>query len=584
MSRHLGNLDIYGTLSVSQNTSGGYYFPESVGSYGEFIGVTDSNGNVTFSNVGSYVDLVDISGGQAIRDDVDYVMSVIDSISGGELTSFTGLLDTPNSYTGEAGKIVSVNGTEDALEFSTDFVKTVNASDGEVNILPGTNINVTTVGNNITISAAVSGAMETDHNDLSNLQGGDTGEYYHLTNDEYSDLIGSTEVAAISASLTARVDGISGELNDIYVNTTGDTMTGSLVVHDTVTSNDSIITSLSAITSGNILSWDYNSQLVDSGYSIDSIVISAGSSVDLQTAYNNGNTIIHDSVNDIGLYGIDGSTGFTIDSNGLIDIGSKTSIGPIGVGLGEATLNVEADSPNYSIRLTCIGQPGLSVRHSNSDCVVFFEDLSQNIKSGILYEDILPNNLFIAAGASTNTEVKNKGIILNANGSGDKNSLQIQSDVSSTNTSTGALVVAGGVGIGENVFTAGDIYDGGLTPSVSGNFLTWDYEGKLIDSGYDVAGLSTLSTATSAGVEVVDVSTGDAVEWLVSVKSSTNVRTSKIISATDGSSVEYNEYSTSDIGDTSGVVLSVDYSGGMRLKATISDLNIWTIKAVRQEI
>ena len=48
----------------------------------------------------------------------------------------------------------------------------------------------------------------------------------------------------------------------------------------------------------------------------------------------------------------------------------------------------------------------------------------------------------------------------------------------------------------------------------------------------------------------------------------------------DGTSVEYNEVSTVDLGDTSGVSLSVDLSGtDMRLRA-LTDSDNWTVKAL----
>lgn len=41
--KHLGNLDIYGLLSVSQNTSKGYTLPEEVGENGTVIGVINKD-------------------------------------------------------------------------------------------------------------------------------------------------------------------------------------------------------------------------------------------------------------------------------------------------------------------------------------------------------------------------------------------------------------------------------------------------------------------------------------------------------------------------------------------------------------
>ena len=58
----------------------------------------------------------------------------------------------------------------------------------------------------------------------------------------------------------------------------------------------------------------------------------------------------------------------------------------------------------------------------------------------------------------------------------------------------------------------------------------------------------------------------------------TNYRSGTIMSIWDGSSVQFNDNSTLDIGDTSGVVLSVDISGtDARLRATVTTDN-WNIK------
>ncbi len=127
-----------------------------------------------------------------------------------------------------------------------------------------------------------------------------------------------------------------------------------------------------------------------------------------------------------------------------------------------------------------------------------------------------------------------------------------------------------------------DLYLRSLQIANAGNILTWDSNQVLIDSGTK-SPVTTESSATSSAQQVLDTSSETTVEWLVSIKSGSNVRTSKILAATDGSSVEFNEYFTNDLGDTS-VALSVDYSGGMRLLATISDANTWTIKTKREEL
>jgi hypothetical protein len=64
-------------------------------------------------------------------------------------------------------------------------------------------------------NVSLSGAS-VDHNTLSGLQGGSSSEYYHLTNAQYSDLIGKSAVSIISGGLTtlALTASISGNLQN----------------------------------------------------------------------------------------------------------------------------------------------------------------------------------------------------------------------------------------------------------------------------------------------------------------------------------------------------------------------------------
>ncbi len=50
MSDHYGNLDIFGRLSVSQNLSGGYQFPDYKGTAGELLGIDETTGELIFAS------------------------------------------------------------------------------------------------------------------------------------------------------------------------------------------------------------------------------------------------------------------------------------------------------------------------------------------------------------------------------------------------------------------------------------------------------------------------------------------------------------------------------------------------------
>jgi len=92
------------------------------------------------------------------------------------------------------------------------------------------------------------------------------------------------------------------------------------------------------------------------------------------------------------------------------------------------------------------------------------------------------------------------------------------------------------------------------------------------------------NTDVDTGTETVaEISTTDftAAFFDYVIKNGANVRAGTVYACHDGSSnVEHSETSTNDLGDTSGVTLSVDISGGnIRLRATTTSDN-WSIKSL----
>jgi len=71
------------------------------------------------------------------------------SYSGAGLGSatFTGLTDTPSSYTGQASKAVSVKATEDGLEFTTPVTGGITQLTGDVTAGPGSGSQIATIPN-----------------------------------------------------------------------------------------------------------------------------------------------------------------------------------------------------------------------------------------------------------------------------------------------------------------------------------------------------------------------------------------------------------------------------------------------------
>ena len=92
-----------------------------------------------------------------------------------------------------------------------------------------------------------------------------------------------------------------------------------------------------------------------------------------------------------------------------------------------------------------------------------------------------------------------------------------------------------------------------------------------VDTGTEVIAIAPIATYTAAFFDFV-------------VKNGANVRSGTVYACHDGTSVEYTETSTADLGNTSAVVFTVDISAGnMRLLATTTTDN-WSIKTLTRTI
>jgi hypothetical protein len=109
--------------------------------------------------------------------------------------------------------------------------------------------------------------------------------------------------------------------------------------------------------------------------------------------------------------------------------------------------------------------------------------------------------------------------------------------------------------------------------SASGHILALEFIGGQGNSDVDT-GTETVATATGATASFFDYV----------AKSGTNLRAGTVTSVTDGTNVEFNEVSTVDLGDTTGVKFSVVLSSGNLLfKATVLSNN-WDIKALVRKL
>jgi len=110
MSKHNGNLDVYGILTVGAAVSGSQYsFPTAIG--GEGDGLMVVGGDVVFTNPAPYIDISQTSGGSQLVGDVNYLLTAVNSISGA-VDTFAELLDTPkpvNIVDSHEGEIIIVD-------------------------------------------------------------------------------------------------------------------------------------------------------------------------------------------------------------------------------------------------------------------------------------------------------------------------------------------------------------------------------------------------------------------------------------------------------------------------------------------
>jgi hypothetical protein len=102
MSKHNGNFDVYGILTVGAAVSGSQYsFPTVIG--GEGDGLMVVGGDVVFTNPAPYIDIAQTSGGSQLVSDVEQIKDFIFGISGNGIYVKEGTNATMGSATLVAG-------------------------------------------------------------------------------------------------------------------------------------------------------------------------------------------------------------------------------------------------------------------------------------------------------------------------------------------------------------------------------------------------------------------------------------------------------------------------------------------------
>jgi hypothetical protein len=126
-----------------------------------------------------------------------------------------------------------------------------------------------------------------NHNDLIGLQGGTVDEYYHLTEDQYNDYIGATEVESISSNLQSQINAISGSGGFVPIEGVGITIVS--IGDDYEFSVDDYVSNTEVVNiSSNLQNQINNISISGSGLLENEILAYPGSNIVLQTSVNSG--------------------------------------------------------------------------------------------------------------------------------------------------------------------------------------------------------------------------------------------------------------------------------------------------------
>jgi hypothetical protein len=272
-----------------------------------------------------------------------------------------------------------------------------------------------------------------------------------------------------------------------------------------------------------------------------------------------------------------GSARMTINSSGNIGIGTTSPISTLSVAGGNININ-----DGYSIGGNALGSYIPFLRYNNTGAGVPSSSFGHttayitSLGGGVFGT----NDLIFYAGGLTQTEivriVGSTGFVgigetspsarLEIRGSG-ATSATTALRVENSNASASLVVLDNGnVGIGTTTPSASLHVEGNFQIS-TGSLYTYG-QNTDIDSG---------SIRT-----VMSVSTGSyrAAFFDYVLNKSTNARAGTVFSVWNGTSVEWNDVSTNDIGNTAEVNLSVGLSGANVILYASSSTNDWSVKAL----
>ena len=495
---------------------------------------------------------------------VDYISATeVANVSGNLQGQIDSIVQEGTTITSSGGTIVP---TQDGLTWNLDVVDYISATE-VANVSGNLQNQITTNANNIADNDSDIAGLRTDVDTVSgdldslestvdaiNVSSGTGTNVVESPSDTWTvnvvDYISGTEVANVSGNLQSQ---ITSNDNDIDIlNST--TISGSGVVNEIAFFSDT-----REIQSDSNFTFDQTNFTV--GSPITTIIEG-----DLLSPFNGDTTNIKmglgaaASATGTGSVLIGTNAGSNDTATGTIAVGTNAAQDNTGdrclmFGLNAGLRNgspdctligTDAGTDNTGNRLTAVGDE-CGVSNSGSDVVVLGEDAGKNntgnfvigIGSDAARDNIGANSILIGdEGGRSNSGANSIGIgnfaIQNNSGgfvigigdnAGNANSgvncIFIGKDAGASNTENYKLIIshenssAAQVNLIEGSFenetltlrndvtVTGDLFDQGLSPAASGNFITWDNQSKIEDSGYGPSNIGTKYTQSFTESDMV---------------------------------------------------------------------------------
>lgn len=500
-------------------------------------------GSTTGGVSGNFVNLLtdqSISGKKTFNDDVTFNGTVLSDLNIEDNTIVLNYGETGAGVTVGYSGILIDRGTETDATFRFKENSLANDNDNRWVIDIGDGTEEKVLYDNIPDDVTLNGKL-TVNNDLDvnfdltiTSLAGNTDEI--VTLDATGQLVASGLTIADISGGSGSVD--LSSLDTRYVNISGDTMTGELVITPLGLTGDEIVTVAS------------DGTLQNSGLTISDI---SGNNFNLEVSSISGSNVVYNQFTNIDTIRFDYDSGLDVVnlSGGVIKVQQLNSTFKFWEVSGQDT--IVADGLDT---IEIVGGNGLQ----------------------ILTDDTLKSVTFNVTGDyASSSDVTNLQTQIDDN---DTDIINIQSDVSDLQTQTSTLSA------NQNNFVqkTGDTMTGSLTVDSSNVEITG---GQLHINESSITSDIKTGVGVNTVIDSISVDSGNASFWDVLIYDGTNFRASKIISVWDNNdpaNVRFNEVSSENIGDTSGIELNVSYNSStssIRLKASPS-VGTWNVKFIRK--